>query len=474
MKKKRAILLTVSMFVLLVLIFPSQGLSAAESDTSSGSLLDNFHNPWPGVTMGADFRFRIISADNITTLNDDRPNHNYLFNRYRSRLWMSLSPDDFKDVEFNMRLMWEFRTWCDPENKPQHTNFDEILFDRFNLTLRNLWDGNLTMVVGRQDIIFGTGWLVLDGTPLDGSRTIFFDALRLTYDWKEKDTRIDTVVISNRASAADRLKPINDRTAALTEQDEDGFILYLTNNSMEKTQLEGYYMFKSDNPVDHMYDNFPMAWSRKAKIHTLGGAIQHQFTDNWALRTEGAVQCGNKEDAMGNGHKLIAWGTRNDLSYSFLDELKNKIHFAYEFLSGDDPDTGRNEQFDPLWGEWPQWSELYIYTYSRETMIAETTNLHRFNVGHSFKPTEKLEVKTDYHLLWADENTLKSTNSGDGFGFSKNGKFRGQLLTCWLNYVLTQQLKGHVLLEYFAPGNYYQHNTRSGSYFFRFNLEYTF
>ena len=51
------------------------------------SLLDMFHNPWPGVTMGADMRLRWISAKNITTLDDDpmTGSNKWQFNRYRFR-----------------------------------------------------------------------------------------------------------------------------------------------------------------------------------------------------------------------------------------------------------------------------------------------------------------------------------------------------------------------------------------------------
>jgi hypothetical protein len=154
--------------------------------------------------------------------------------------------------------------------------------------------------------------------------------------------------------------------------------------------------------------------------------------------------------------------------------MNNSFHLAYEYLSGDDPDSSKIEQFDPLWSEGPQWSELYIYTYGRETTMGEVTNLHRLNFGHKFKPHEKIEIKTDYHLLWADENTLAGTNLADGFGFSNHGKFRGQLFTCWVYYTLTKQIKGHLMGEYFIPGNYYQHGTRDHAFFMWFNIEYTF
>ena len=65
---------------------------------------------------------------------------------------------------------------------------------------------------------------------------------------------------------------------------------------------------------------------------------------------------------------LRAFGAKGDLEYCFKDDLDNKLHVTYEYLSGDDPDTRRVESFNPLWGQWPQWSELYqpyVTSYGR-------------------------------------------------------------------------------------------------------------
>ena len=101
-----------------------------------------------------------------------------------------------------------------------------------------------------------------------------------------------------------------------------------------------------------------------------------------------------------------------------------------------------------LWGEWPRWSELYIYTYIKEGQVAENSNLHRIGVGHTFNPDKKLQVKSDYMALWADQNIAKA-------GFSTDGRFRGHLLTCWLMYTYSPHLRGHLLGEYLIPGDYY-------------------
>jgi len=456
-------MLVVGFFVALI----SGIVIAAEEKPVADDWLSDFRNPCPGLEMGLDFRFRTVTARNIDTLNTNATENKWNYQRYRSRWWTKWMLSD--DVDINTRMVWEFRTWDEPKRKPQHTDFDEILFDRLNVTMRNMFDEPLTGVIGRQDLILGVGWLVLDGTPLDGSRTIFTDAARFTYEFEGKDTKLDMIYIDNAAASDRWLKPINDRDRAVTEQDEYGAIFYLTNQSNEKSKLEAYFMYKNDNPVDVPIDNFPMAWSKKAEIFTFGGAASGSFAENWNHRVEGAIQTGDKGADSSSMQDMEAYGALTNLEYTFKDSFDSSAHVGYEYCSGDDPGTNDIEQFDPLWAEWPRWSELYIYTYSSETMIAESTNLHRVNIGHKFRPNKQWQICTDYHLLWADENTIQ----GSSF-ISDSSKFRGQLITCWAKYKFSQKLFGHLLGEYLIPGNFYEKDYRDDAFFLRFNLEYTF
>jgi hypothetical protein len=81
---------------------------------------------------------------------------------------------------------------------------------------------------------------------------------------------------------------------------------------------------------------------------------------------------------------------------------------------------------------------------------------------------------TDYHLLWADENTNRNVVTPSGLGWTNSGKFRGQLITWWLKYALTENLTGHLVLEYFVPGNYYISSSRDDAIFARAQIEYKF
>ena len=460
---------------------------AATTTTSSGKSIEDsrdwFHHPTDWLTMGADERFRWEYGWNIDDLKSDAKHRDTKWNFLRQRLrwWTKTKIND--DMDFNMRLAWEFREWDTPnrklgsgsslEKRIHEQDLSEIIFDQLNLTVRNLGGAPLTMVFGRQDIFLGDGWLVCDAGPLDGSRSTYFDALRFTYKIADQQT-LDAILIANRAAEDAYIAPINNRHRLNTQQDELGAILYYTDKTRPNLSFDAYFMFKGDNPVNHLnnligsagYDGFPPWWTRKAQIYTFGGALYGAIngSEHWKYRMEGAVQTGRQQGLVPLGtnntysvthsmKNIMAFGTINKIEYNFNDEKKNKLRLMAEYMSGDDPGDGKIQQFNTLWGQWPRFSELLAYAYNLETRVGDITNLYRLGFGHSIQLTEKLSMDTDYNLLWADENTFKNQTHSSGFGFSGRGKFRGQLVTWMLKYQITKNLKAHILLEDYLPGN---------------------
>jgi hypothetical protein len=460
-----------------------QPAAAPAGSSPAAPEIGTFHNPTDWLEMGADLRFREHYGYNWTALNSDKEDskgnddHKFHFERYRARWWTTSKLDE--DTTINTRFTWEFRTWEYPASKAQDTDFDEIIMDNLNLKMKNFLGSPTTAIIGRQDLFLGQGWLVADGTPLDGSRTFYYDAARFTVDLAEK-TKLDLIYIRNMPNSDWFLKPINDRHKYVTQEQEQGAIVYLTDKSTP-TQLEGYFMYKNNNPVEptsHKAFAWPQAvinlYSKKAEIFTFGGAASAPINDNWDYRVEGAFQCGTSASpnsaitANDETESLRAFGAKGDLQYSFKDELNNRLHVVYEYLSGDDPGSNKVESFNPLWGQWPQWSELYqpYVTQLEENLVS---NLHRVAFGHKFKPCTEWEILTDYHLLWAEENTFEGNSK-----FSNDDLFRGQLLTCWARYNFTKQLKGNLVFEYMLPGHYYGPNNRDHALYFHWTVEYTF
>jgi hypothetical protein len=503
-----------TMLAAALVIAASAGVSLGAPDANApksewDQFMDSFHNPAPWLQQGADFRFRIETGENWQTLNDDAratnanniaghagTDHVWNYERYRTRWWTKSSLG--QDVSINTRLTWETRTWNEPSARAQRFdipasdprnasvrewNPDEAIFDWLNVNVRNIGEMPLAATVGRQDLLgVGSGWLIFDGTPLDGSRTVFFDAARFTYGNKDTDNVFELIYIDQSAESNRWLKPINDQDRALHIADERGAIAYLTNRSLAPTQLEGFFIYKNDNPIDDTDDTGPVtnipraalpSWSRKAEIFTFGGAVGNIVApeEHWKYRAEGAYQFGDKDNSSGVSQDLEAFGALTNLEYLFKDPMDNSLHVGYEYASGDKPGTDKNEQFDLLWGKWPRWSELLIYTASNETDVADLSNLHRVNFGHKMQLTKEASLSSDVHFLWADH-----TNTGwnPALKVSGDSKYRGTLLTSWLKYQFSKQLTGHLMGEYFIPDNYYQTPSDDGAFFIRFNIEYTF
>jgi hypothetical protein len=489
--------ITVVLLLLLAGAFAAAQTQAAESSATAPAAAapasatpeasDWFHNPEPWLEQGADFRFREHYGYNWTGLNSDKfggdgddEDHKFHWERYRTRWWTKSKLNE--DTSINTRLTWEFRTWDEPASKTQSTDFDEIIIDNLNFKQSNFLGLPVTATIGRQDILdLGQGWLVSDGTPApgEGSRTFYFDALRFTWDLREK-TKLDLIYIDQHPNSDWWLKPINDRNKYVTLEQEQGVILYLTDKSTP-TQFEGYFMYKNNNPVDPLNSRaqiFPQgfinAYSKKAEIYTFGGAASGAINDNWGYRVEGAVQTGTSASpnpaVTANNHdeELLAFGEKSTLEYSFKDDVDNKLHITYEYLSGDNPDSDKVTSFNPLWGAWPQWSELYqpYVTFIEDNLVS---NLHRLDFGHKFKPNKQWEILTDYNLLWAAENTYQGSPK-----FSDNGNFRGQLLTCWARYKFSKNISGNLVGEYMIPGNYYSDLNDDNALYFHFTVTYTF
>ena len=437
-------------------------LALRDESASAGSFeetLKAIKNPVPWFSWGGDLRLREVWGDNWLTLDSGTAAHEWHFQRYLSRLWGTLTP--VKDVDLNVRLAWEPRViQKGPRpNDGVHSRYiwDEVVFDNLNLKLHRIGGSGLSATLGRQDIILGNGWLVLEGTPLDSARTIFFDAMRLTYEAEPIQTTFDAIYI-HQDHAGDRVMPVIDRSGQdVIEQDERGAIFYVTNRSIPTLQIDGYYIFK--------HDIRQKPTGNDADIHTAGGRLSGTLADHWAYDAELAHQWGNK-----NGDYLSALGANSRLSYLFKDRMDNQLRIAYEFLSGDDPRSSANEAFDPLWGRYARWSELYPYTVAMESgRPGEQTNLHRLAGGWSISPTRKLQWRNDYHLLFADENTLRAAP-----GFTSRGAFRGQLLSSVLTYKVNEHVSTHLWTELFFPGNYYAGDRNDPALFLRYELCFTF
>jgi len=79
---------------------------------------------------------------------------------------------------------------------------------------------------------------MLDGTPPDGSRTIYFDALRAT--WSSGPTSLETILVRQDPKTS---LTLDGETEDQIEQSETGLVLYLRNKYSADTDLDGFNFY---------------------------------------------------------------------------------------------------------------------------------------------------------------------------------------------------------------------------------------
>ncbi len=485
---------------------PAATAAPAAAPQKEPSWVDKSKNPVSWFKWGADLRIRDEYYNNVQTLAD----HNYLANpakpynpnpadknynptttwheqnllRYRTRFWNSIEP--VKGLSFNSRLTWEGYEFTTPSNRRdfetrklgwEGLDAGDGIVDTLNIKATI---DPVAITVGRQDMRFGEGWLIMDGTTADGSRTLFFDAARVTYDAKPIKTTFDMVGIYQNALEDATFPTIRHMTTTkpyVTVEDEDarGMVFYVSNKSIKNVQLDGYYIYKTTDPYRDPFtgpnQGLPVS-GYTSDIHTIGSRVVWDITEHIKYRVEGAYQFGER-----NGVDVSAGGMNSELSYNFKDSLKNQVRFTYEYLSGDDPNSkGTDEMFDVLWGRWPRFSEIAVRSFAPETgnRAAQYNNLHRFGPGWSITPLKNLDYSLDYWPMFTDQEvpTRASAATAANKVFSNDDNFRGHFVTTGLKYKFNQYMSGHLLGEFLFPGNFY--NTDEMMTFLRAEVVFTY
>ncbi|MCD4653915.1 hypothetical protein K8T06_08250, partial [bacterium] len=146
--------------------------------------------------------------------------------------------------------------------------------------------------------------------------------------------------------------------------------------------------------------------------------------------------------------------------------MKPALKLTAGAFSGDDSDTEKDEGWTPPFSRWPQWSELYIYSFIKEGRVSYWSNLWFANAEFVFTPVDPLKIRLSYYKMMAFEAWPHPARM---FG---DGKDRGDLFQIRTDFKLPAGFSGHAVYEYHIPGDFYGGD--EPGHFLRFELNYSF
>ncbi len=460
------------MFGLLALVPSAFGQAGTTSAADVQSFINDITAPAPGVKWGLDVRVREEYARNCFDVDDVALYDDSNVFRFRNRLWMELGP--FLSVEgpgavpnngvsFYVRLVYEPYVYTVRPDVPavRPTMWNELALDNLYVNLDHFMNMPVSLKVGRQDMMYGHGLVMAEGTPFDGSRTIFFDAIKATLHLDPLVTNVDVFYANNKARES-RVEPLNVQSGPyLSEYNIDIFGVYAINKMAPGHEFHGYWIYHHDKLIMPNKPTLP----KDKKINTAGALAQGKFAKSFDYYVEAAGQWG-RQDGQPFGD---AWAFSSDFGYTVegTEATPVRVHAGYEYLSGNDAGAARGHGWDSSLSRFPRFSELYTRLWTRETgMVGFETNLQRYIAGASYKPVPELEFVFDYNLLLQNNATVVP-----GFMTGK-GDTRGNLFMGKAFYKITPYLGSHLWAECFLPSRVYTSNA-DPAWFLRWELTFT-
>lgn len=388
------------------------------------------------IDFGFEQRVRNEIWDNVFDYNDASADARTQM-RYRTRIWSKIPVA--QTIDAFVALNQESCQWLSPKT-PFH--FDEVIVENAYVDFKRLFKDGLSLRVGRQNLARGEGFVLFEGGPWDGSRSIYFNAAALSYAWRKN--RLELLAISN--PARDRYLPRwHGTNRQLVEWDERAAGLYGTFGE----SVEAYYFYKTEKSatVDRSIQTAGLRSSR-----TLGRGVRGV--------AEWAAQWGSAE----RRDVIRANGGYVRLTKELDVRWKPALTGGYLRLSGDDPTTSTREGWDPLFSRWPKWSDLSLYSQVRENGVGYATNMTMWQAEIAANPAKRALCRFTVYRLGAPHSF-----AGNPAIFG-SGRTRGNNYQARVDIVASSNWRGHLVYEALAPGSFYQ--ARSQAHFFRWEVLY--
>lgn len=403
----------------------------------------------PAFKWGFSERVRqtyISNAFDLSSGNDD----DWSFFRVRSQLWCSYHP--LEGVKLYAGLNNEHRHWMKSTRGYEDDDFeiDELIFENLYLSADRIGGSPVSIIAGRQNIMYGEGFLFMDGGPIDGSRTAYFNALRVKVTGEKRWVEAHLIMDPQRD---DYLPVANSLRRDLVEYDERGAGIYYFDETQKDLRIEAYYVFKNEKDEDGI---FP-----ESDIHTAGGRLSGKLAERVSFAAEFAFQSGKR-----GSDERRAYGGYAHSTLTGPGSMRPRLTAGLIYLSGDDPESERHEGWDPLYSRWPKWSELYIYTQAaHERGVAYWDNLFSPNVRASADLIENITLEASLYWMFAPERDAGSLPfTADKDPIYGAGNNRGMLSIVKLKWKAKKYLSAHMLWERFAPGDFYNEEAEAADF----------
>lgn len=373
------------------------------------------------LKFGGQVRFREYDIRNMWTYDDEKKNDEWKMFRLKTSLSVSADLGD----NISGMVKYTNQTYGEVVDKDGNMVYDDnignkVFVDNAYIDVKKFEDLPVNLRIGRQNLMYGSGFVLFDGQSQYASTSVYFDGLKLSVLAGEGNT-LDLIYVKDQENLRD-------------ETNHDDITLYgfyLTMKKMLPCQAEVYFLNRLDEGKDK-------------ELMMLGARAADKLEMGLDYSVEGAFQMGSTDISGINNADHEAFGAKLDIGYSFKMDMKPRVFGQYAYLSGDDPKTKHYEGWDVYYGGWPQFGDLLAWSFlalptganvhngngndntkASTTAEAAYTNISITTLGVSLAPAEKISCKVSGSMIkW---NEASDDDFGNYFQLSLGYKYSKSL-----------------------------------------------
>ncbi len=374
----------------------------------------------PGLTFGALIENETDYEHNFDL--DDGVDDARLTTEPGLELALDYIPHEMIEAFVNLRLAYDAELVDEDGKKNDNA---QILFEQFNLTLRDAVDG-VSLKVGRQRMKDAREWLY--------------------------DDELDAAVLYLRRgivgleASISRLGLVDANFAG--EDDDDDTVNYMLYGHIRphKDHTLGAYAIARDDLSGR--DEFPIFFG----LRGMGEITKRlEYWVDAAVVTGQGFSGGDNKDLLGFGIDL--GGT-----YVADTDLEPSITLGFAFGSGDsDPADGTDNGFRQtgLHDNSGRFNGVTKFRYYGELFDPELSNMSILTAGFGLRPFKRASVDLVYHFYWRNDDDDGLRDRAINQAASGTDDDLGQELDLVLGINTVKRLKFTTTLGYFLPGGAY-------------------
>ena len=294
----------------------------------------------PNIDFGGHVRFRGYNMQNFWDFQAKNDYDNWSVFRLQSELHAKADVGD----HVSAYVRFSNQNYGEGVSVANTNTSDKVFVENAYIDVNKFFGLPVSLRFGRQNLMYGSGFVVFDGQSQYASTALFFDGVKMSWDITD-NTKLDLFYLKEQENVRG-------------------------DDPADDINLSGAYLTMHCPIIGGQQELYVLNRNDKKFLANDGKNIWM-----YGLRLSDKYECGidySGEIAYQNGQYDVkqhitqdALGYKLEAGYTakMMETVTPRIFIGYTYLSGDKADTTHNEAWDVFYGGWPQYGDLLAWVY---------------------------------------------------------------------------------------------------------------